>query len=187
MTPERAPARSLRSISGVGCAVFTGTLGHVAAGGHWSSAGVAFAAVLLVGPTWLLCGREQRFPRIAALLLLGQLVTHESFLLVGAATRHAAHHHAASVGEHVPMLAGHLAAAAAVGWWLRLGERRVWRAARTAVTVVRRCLLRLLSVLLGILIGGVVDPHHATPHPPPVRRRRLSRQPILRRGPPVVA
>ncbi|WP_377270244.1 hypothetical protein [Peterkaempfera sp. SMS 1(5)a] len=92
------------------------------------------------------------------------------------------------------MLAGHLAAAVAAGWWLRRGEAALWRLVRLAASAVQtyaaplRIVLAVARMLLRGLLGvSVVRPLRASwadrggwrlPVPSALRHS------VVRRGPP---
>lgn len=157
--------------AGVVAASLLGGVAHIAAGGAWSGPGIALGAVLLTLPTWLLTGKERGWPTISALLFGGQLVVHASFAVAG---------HEITVPSPT-MLSYHLITAALVGWWLRRGERALWRAAWKAVAEISEALRRLLD-----------DPLRARTLSAPVRapsavqRLAVLRHAITLRAPPAV-
>ena len=109
-------------------AAAVGVAAHVLGGGAPSAAGAVPAALALVGPAWLLAGRERAFVTIAGAQLAGQQLVHAWLELDSAVA-------------HLPppddvSLYGHVLAALAVAAWLRCGERRVWAAARRAARAV---------------------------------------------------
>lgn len=184
-----APARGTRTASGIGVALIAGGGAHVAAGGIWSTFAAMAAALLLIGPAWLLCRDERGWAAIAALLAAGQFVVHGTFMATAVLfpIAHAGERHASMTPvPSAPMLTFHLAAAAAVGWWLRLGERRLWRAARAAVSAMAGVLRRLLHPTPDPAAG------HGDPSAPPApagaarRQVRLLSHAIVLRGPPAV-
>ncbi|MFI9271461.1 hypothetical protein ACIGXM_12200 [Kitasatospora sp. NPDC052896] len=111
---------------------------------------------------------------------------------------HALWFHAALLGLSPAMLAGHLAATVAAGWWLRRGEVALWRLVRLTAKA-RAATAHACGVLLATLRTLFAAPptHTAgglgTPGPRPARRdgrpttpgRRLLRHHVIRRGPPV--
>ncbi len=137
-----APARGVRTTGGVAAAVLAGVGAHVAAGGMFSLPGALVAAALLAAPVWSLTGREHRWPAITLLLGCGQLLVHGVLELASAPMTHLPGDGLLPSG---PMLLCHLAGAAVLGGWLRLGEHRLWQAARHAVNVLAG-LLRLLAL-----------------------------------------
>ncbi|GAA2561637.1 hypothetical protein [Pseudonocardia hydrocarbonoxydans] len=100
-----------------------GTAGHLLAGGVVSTGPVVLALVLAGVPAWLLTGRERGWLTIAgAQLVLGQVVH---------AALSAGHpHDATGLLPHDLMLYAHVLAALMGATALRVGERRVWAAAR---------------------------------------------------------
>ncbi|WP_329488947.1 hypothetical protein OG618_20265 [Kitasatospora sp. NBC_01246] len=92
------------------------------------------------------------------------------------------------------MLAGHLAAALAVGWWLRRGEAALWRLVRITATAARehwttplRTAFALAVALLRGLLGTPAGPARrsgarAGDSRPPARA--ALRHSVVRRGPP---
>ncbi|WP_232246452.1 hypothetical protein [Kitasatospora mediocidica] len=104
--------------------------------------------------------------------------------------------HAALLGTSPQMVAAHLLAALAAGWWLRRGEAAIWRlvrvGARAADAAARACPAALRNALLlatarpGALAApaartvpaGAEDDRHRLP------ARLLLRHSVIRRGPP---
>ncbi|MFF1797027.1 hypothetical protein ACFVXQ_22895 [Kitasatospora sp. NPDC058263] len=92
------------------------------------------------------------------------------------------------------MLAGHLAAALAAGWWLRRGEAALWRLVRITATAARehwttplRTAFALAAALLRGLLGTPAGPGRrsgarAGDSRPPARA--ALRHSVVRRGPP---
>ncbi|MFC6286838.1 hypothetical protein ACFP3Q_11555 [Nocardioides sp. GCM10027113] len=93
----------------------------------------------------------------------------------------------AEVAAHAPMTAAHLAAAAAVGVWLGVGERSLW----TLLALARRSLLAPLLAAVAVLATlrlPVRIPVSAPPDgtPPPPRSSLLLAATLSRRGPPAL-
>ncbi|MER8183422.1 hypothetical protein [Kitasatospora sp. NPDC094015] len=113
-----------------------------------------------------------------------------------AAGGHAGGAHAAGVlGLSPAMLLGHLVAAVLAGWWLRRGERALWRLLRLAAGAaqewaipLRRALALVTAVLLGPLGSG---PRRVRPGRPAEDWRlpgaAALRHSVHRRGPPAAA
>ncbi|MFL6052990.1 MAG: MFS transporter [Actinoallomurus sp.] len=114
----------------------------------------------------VLAGTERSLGTILAGLLGGQFMLHVLF----AAAQHGQHlaHHPAALASHGPraMTLAHVTAAAVSAWWLRFGERAVWRLARRAAVAAVRPLRALLSL----------------PAPPPAPCRHVFAGPMI--GPP---
>jgi hypothetical protein len=99
------------------------------------------------------------------------------------------HAYLAAAAAHGPggltpaMIAGHTLAALVGGWWLRRGERAVWRLLRARV-------LAPLRLLLAVLTGGAPEPA-APPRvfggEPATPVAVLLRHAVVRRGPPAYA
>jgi hypothetical protein len=153
--------------AGVVLAVGLGCAGHSVAGGQVSVSGAVFAAALLAGPLWLAGRRELTAPMIALLLTFGQLLVHVAFL---------GSHDPAAHADSTPwvMWLAHTAAGALLGLWLRVGERKLWQAAKRRVAMlVRPRLPRAVAVLVRV---ARQTPHAATSAP--------LRHSIVLRGPP---
>jgi hypothetical protein len=106
--------------------------------------------------------------------------------------------HTPVLGLTPVMLVGHLAAALAVGWWLRRGEAALWRLVRLAgkAAQTQAAPVRIALAVAGALLSGLLS---GTPTARPLREyergrgdRRLPtpatlRHALVRRGPPVAA
>jgi hypothetical protein len=162
------------------------TAGHAMAS-HATVPAVAVAAglLLLTGMAVVLAGSERSLATILGGLLGGQFMLHVLF----AAAQHGqtmTHGHAvpASSGG-ATMVLSHAGAAVVAAWWLRRGERAIWRSART---LARRAAATVLRPVAALLAGP--------PSPPPRRRPAVKTAPEvaptcvalrhirMRRGPP---
>lgn len=177
MPTPPAPHRLPRAAVAAAMAAGVGSAAHALGGGTPSIAGVAVALAVLLGPAWLLAGRERKFGTVAGVQLAGQQLVHAWLELDPA-------------GAHLPppddvSLYGHVLAGLAVAVWLRSGERRVWNAARSAAAAVARW-------------WRWAQARRASPPAPPappvavpdVRHRRVVAvlaHVVVRRGPPVAA
>jgi hypothetical protein len=179
-TAVAPPARSRRVASGTIAPLVVGSAGHLAAGGSWSAAPVAVAAVLLVGPAWILSRRELGLPSIAMMLVSGQVMTHAALML-------------SSSGDHSdmaipagPVVLYHFLAALVTSWWLRRGEQRLWEGARRVMAAVCRCVCHLLRTAPHA--GANCHTVRVIPAPESGARRFriLLRHAIVLRGPPVL-
>ncbi|MCO5997803.1 hypothetical protein [Actinoallomurus rhizosphaericola] len=157
--------------------------GHaVASHGPVPSAAVGAGLAGLTVVAAVLAGTERSLGTILAGLLGGQFMLHVLF----AAAQHGQHltHHAGVHGSHgaPAMTLAHVAAAVVSAWWLRRGERAVWRLARRAAAAAVRPLRALLAT-------------PAPPPPAPYRRHAATgsaarppdrglRHVLTRRGPP---
>ncbi len=153
-----------------------GSLVHLAAGGSGSLPWAAVCGVLLLGPAWLLTGRERGWLALAGAQLAGQQAVH---VLLG----HGTGHGATPAAEL--MVYGHVAVAAVIAVWLRHGERRAWVAARRAAAAVAAG-LRVLLALFG-LPAGLPPVDVPTVAGPEQRSSALLRHAVVRRGPPAAA
>lgn len=130
----------------------------------------------------MLAGTERSLGTILAGLLGGQFMLHVLFA-VAQHGQHLAHQSASAMphGGAGPMTLAHVTAALVAAWWLRRGERAVWRLARKVAAAAVRPLRALLS----------------PPAPPPARRPpyipvipgaalpdEVLRHVLTRRGPP---
>lgn len=180
MSPS-PPLRLLRaSVFAAVCVVLT-CLGHVMAAGHamapWTVP-VAFAGVL--GVAFPLAGHERSLGTIAGGLLFGQFALHALFS--GGQAQHPHYRPVVEDGDGgLAMVGAHLVVALVSAWWLRRGERRVWRVARYAVDALVR---PLLSLVPGCRLAAPVV---VAPMPEP-RVRPVGvvlRHVLILRGPPV--
>lgn len=148
---RRAAPRSARLAALLAVAVGLGITGHAAiAHAMPSGTSIAAAIAVLAALAWRPLGRELGGPAIAALVLSGQVALH-----VVAVATHAGsaptlgpsglvcivgghHGEAASARDAVAMVAVHLLASVACAWWLRQGERALWRGVRRIAAAVRR-------------------------------------------------
>lgn len=140
--------------------------------------GVLVAALALLGPAWLLAGRERGWIPIAAAQLAGQQAVHAGLEATSGMGM------AGGLVPHDLMLQLHVVAAVLVAGWLRRGERRTWDVARRAARAVTAWLLRVLAV----------GPRPAVARPAPTRAPALLapatavlRHTLGRRGPPQAA
>ncbi|MDN5858213.1 MAG: hypothetical protein L0H84_06270 [Pseudonocardia sp.] len=126
------PSRALRSAVAAGTATAFGLAGHLVAGGTTSFPVLASALAVAVLPAWLLSARERSWIAIAGLQVGTQLLVHEVLSVAGppVAGGGLMPH---DLMFHVHALAGLIAAAA-----MRLGERRLWAAARRLAARVAR-------------------------------------------------
>lgn len=181
-------------------AMGTGTAAHVSAGGQLPRAGLLAGMALLatVGCAALL-GRPASVRRIVLLTAGGQAMCH--LLLTAVAGHRGTVDRAPSThgvepdwmehiiedvsGPNLLMASAHLAAAAAVGWWLSTGEQALW----SLMCLMRRrsgdLLQRLLTATRPCPVLSL--PREATTRTPsrerPVDRWQIGRRPA-RRGPP---
>jgi hypothetical protein len=156
-------------------------IGHTTAShGHVPAAAVAagLAGLTVVGA--VLAGTERSLGTILAGLLGGQFVLHVLFT----AAQHGQHlaHQPAVLASHGTraMTLAHVTAAAVSAWWLRRGERAVWRLARkVAATAVRpwRALLTSPAPLPARYRHPIADTVTGPPE-------HLLRHILTRRGPP---
>ncbi|MEO3782277.1 MFS transporter [Actinocorallia sp. B10E7] len=172
------PLRLVRASVFAAVCVVLASAGHTTASGRPLGPGAVlagFAGALVVAI--ILAERERSLAVITGGLLGGQFMLHSLFT---AAADH--HENLAQLDPAVngaEMTAAHLLAALGSGWWLRRGERRVWRLARQAAKALIRPLLPIISVL--------AEPvrHVAAPSDvPPPRAISELRHVLVLRGPP---
>ncbi|GAA0336327.1 MFS transporter [Actinoallomurus spadix] len=168
--------------------VFAAVCTALAVAGHSAAAhapvppaavGAGLAGLTIVAV--VLAGTERSLGTIAAGLLGGQFMLHVLF----AAAQHGQHlaHHPAASGAHgaPAMTFAHVAAAVASAWWLRRGERAVWRLARRAAAAAARPLRALLSTPAPLAAPS----RRPVPAGPVIRPPdRVLRHVLTRRGPP---
>jgi hypothetical protein len=164
-----ASGPSVRSVVFAGCAVIVSLGGHVAAGGSLPGAGVLVAAlaVVAVGYRVMLAGRERSWAVLAVGLAAAEGLLHWLFMTGTAAVAgeglpgdgsmgampmpadlpQAAGPLAAGplAGHGLGMVAGHLAAALVLSWFLRQGEQAVWAAARRSGAQLVWCAWSLMG------------------------------------------
>ena len=152
---------------------------HVAGGGGLPSAGRMLFAVAAVTFTWWpLTAREVPWWLMTAGVAAVQVGVHLAFLDPAHAVAPHAAGHAHAPATSVPVLAGHLAAALLVAWWLRRGESAAWAA-------LRRVLPRLVHpVRVPAMPAARVRPAWA---PRVLAQQLLDRRTAPRRGPPALA
>ncbi len=173
--------------------VFATVCTGLAATGHTMTSHAPVPLVAMAGGLGVLilagvalAGVERSLPTILAGLVGGQFMLHVLF----AAAQHGqggGHGHAQYGGHDVPAAGGlgmtlaHLGAAVVSAWWLRRGERAVWRLARKVAAALARRAPALLA-----------DPAPARPEsgaaPEAAHTLRPSgavlRHVLVRRGPP---
>lgn len=159
--------RVLRAVLLALVVLATGTVAHAGAGGLLPGAPDVVALLLLVAAAaWPLLGREASARRLITATVVGQtlvhvalsaLAGHAAVVPVGSHAAHATHAEpswfAHGLGElvHQPAMALlHLLAAAAVGAWLRLGERALFALLRLGVASLRR-LCASVPLALGVV------------------------------------
>lgn len=179
-------------------AVFAAVCTALALAGHLTASGatvtpwtVGAGCVAMTALALLLAGHERSLPTILGGLFGGQFILHVLFVAGQASAPGAAHpgHGGQSVSA-VPadhggawMTAAHYTAALVAAWWLRRGERAVWRLARE-VTALALAPARALLATAPVLPRGLV---HVPPAGSTVARPvgRMLRHAVSRRGPPV--
>lgn len=165
--------------------------GHVTASGDavapWT-VGAGYAAMTALA--LLLAGHERSLPTILGGLFGGQFMLHVLFVAGQASAQGAAiTAHPGHGGLEVPadpdgawMTVAHYAAALVAAWWLRRGERAVWRLAREVTALALAPAQALLAA--PDLPRGLV---HVPPAGITVARLvgRMLRHAVSGRGPPV--
>ncbi len=148
----------------------------------------AAGMVLLTALGASLAGAERSLATILGCLLGGQFVLHALF----AAAQHGqmpGHGHAASLSSSLSLSSGgaamtfaHVVATVVSAWWLRRGERAVWRLARRLAVSVAWPVRALLSSAPPVPTAAAPSAPRAaaTARPREVRLRHV----LVRRGPP---
>jgi hypothetical protein len=174
--------RAARSVVFATVCVALAITGHMAASHAVVPPQAAVGGLaVMTGVGLALAGTERSLATIFGGLLGGQFVLHALF----SAAEHGQHlghdHSVAPVAAGGSMTLAHVAAAAVSAWWLRRGERAVWRLARRVAAGLVRPAFALLA---------------SPPPPPPARRPRpepgpearprgaVLRHAVVRRGPP---
>jgi len=127
------PHRWVRAGASAVAGMLLGLAGHALAGGVASPGGALLAFLAVLFPSWLLAGRECSWAVIAGVQFAAQQVVHP--LLVAASDKP----DPAGLPPDL-MFSMHVFGAIGIATWLRLGERRVWTAARRLSGWVR-CVL----------------------------------------------
>jgi hypothetical protein len=164
------PSRALRAGLGAAIAVGFAVAFHAAAHGGVAATSATYVFLALLGPSWMLAGRERSWWMLALTQLGGQQVAH---VVLSALAPDAAHLVPADL-----MLYAHLVAAALSALWLWRGERQAWAAARRLVAAV----LHRVEIPAARPARTPIPPRAAEgPH------SLLLRHAVLRRGPPLMA
>ncbi|MCW2818674.1 MAG: hypothetical protein JWR42_1461 [Marmoricola sp.] len=208
MTPDRAVDRAGggllwgRALVLSTVAWTTGALAHVEADGILP--GPLTVLALLLGGAALaapLLRRPASTARTCVLLVLGQLAVHLALSLTAG---HGGEHGTSGMPgmhggplDHPGMLAAHLLAAAACGWWLARGERALWIVlglAGRAWLGAQGHVLGAVATLRRVLVAGRPDARapmgserraHPGAHPGPwTPVLHLPARSVSRRGPP---
>ncbi|MGQ0572793.1 MAG: hypothetical protein ACT4RN_01170 [Pseudonocardia sp.] len=117
------PRRWTRAGASAVAATALGLAGHVAAGGEPTLTGAALAFLVVALPSWSLAGCERGWTTIAAVQIGAQQVVHPLLVASSAVAVPAAL-------PHDLMFFLHVLGALLMAGWLRVGERRLWAAAR---------------------------------------------------------
>jgi hypothetical protein len=180
--PSHPVYRAARAVVFATVCVGLAITGHLMASGASvppSAVAGGLAVTTVVGI--VLAGTERSLATIFAGLLGGQFVLHAMFAAAEHG-QHLTHGHAMSPSSAgTTMTLAHVVAAAVSAWWLRRGERAVWRLARRiAAAVVRpaRALLAAPPPACATPSFRGVPGVAAAPHP------TFLRHAVTRRGPP---
>lgn len=122
MNSSPAPFRRLRALLLTALVFSLSAAGHLLGGGILpgpAPAAVMFA--LLLQPVMLLTTRKLSFGSLLAVLITGQAVLHQAFMVFSPMS-----HHGSMPGMQA-MLAGHLAAAVVTAWFLSRSEAALWQ------------------------------------------------------------
>jgi hypothetical protein len=210
----RPALRWVRALILAAVALTIGGVAHVTADGLLPGPlGLFGLLALSTGGVAPLLGRQASTRRVVLLLMLWQAVMHGALTALAghagdsvhpdhgaAASAHGGHVHSTAptwvqhlladmTGPNMAMVLAHLAAAAAVGWWLAAGERALWTllalATRPVIAALAAVLLSTLwlvtAATAGKARGAVTAPVAADIRPPAALF--LSRF-VTRRGPP---
>lgn len=171
------PKRLARAGVAAGVATALGAVGHVLAGGSTGAGPLLLAFGAAVAAIWPLTSRERGWATIAVVQIAVQAAVH-----VALGWNTVEHHHAAAAVPDDVMVYAHLAAGLLTAALLRLGEHRVWAAARRAAARWARWWSWLAAV-------PTAGPPHVRPHVVVTQVLRsepvLLRHVLVRRGPPV--
>jgi hypothetical protein len=188
MFPPQPALRLTRASVFAAVCMTLATAGHTAvsqaAVAPWAI-GVGFAAVLAVA--WVLTGAERSLATILGGLLAGQFAFHALFTAAQSGPSVMDHSGAPVVmtsgHSSTTMTLAHVAAAVVSAWWLRRGERAVWRLARRVAALAGRPLWALLALLDS---APVIPQARALFRTSPLARPRSAtlRHSVVRRGPP---
>jgi hypothetical protein len=167
-----APHRLARASVVTASAALLGAAGHALTGGTVSAPGVATAALLLIGPAWLLAGRERGWLPIAAAQVAGQLAVHVLLAETGGPMA------VSGPLPHDLMVHAHVVAAVLVTGRLHRGERHAWAAARRALTAL------LLGIPTPAAVPDLRGPARPGDRGPLAAATTVLRHALVRRGPP---
>lgn len=173
-----APHRLARAAVVTVSATLLGAAGHALAGGEIRPPGVLLAGLALLGPAWLLAGRERGWIPIAAAQLAGQQAVHTVLESTGGMSM------TGGLLPHELMLHAHTVSAVLVAGWLRRGERHTWAVARRAAHAVAGWLRRVAAPRP---VPTVPVPARRPTAFPLARLGTVLRHALVRRGPPTVA
>jgi hypothetical protein len=183
--PTQPMYRAARAVVFATVCVALAVTGHMVAS-HSVVPPVAAGAglVIMTGAGIALGGAERSLATIVGGLLGGQFMLHALFS-AGEHGQHLAHSHsmAPSSGGGA-MTFAHVAAAVVSAWWLRRGERAVWRLARRVAAAVLRPARALLTPPLPV---AAAPRHRAGPARESAPREALLRHVVVRRGPPAAS
>jgi hypothetical protein len=176
--PSHPVFRAARAVVFATVCVALATTGHVMASGAGVPPLAAMAGLgALTALAAVLAGRERSLATIFGGLLAGQFMLHVLFEAAQHGQNLGHGHPVTPSSSGATMTLAHVLAAAVSAWWLRRGERAVWRLAKRAAAAFVRLL--------------VVSPPTPVWHVPPAARvgatPRLSlllRHVLVRRGPP---
>lgn len=122
MKSSPAPLRRLRALLLTGLVFSLSAAGHLIGGGALPEPGpAAVMFALLLQPVMLLTTRRLSFGALLAVLVTGQAVLHQAFMVFSPMA-----HHGPMPGTYA-MSAGHLAAAVVIAWFLSRNEAAVWQ------------------------------------------------------------
>jgi hypothetical protein len=165
------------------------TVGHVVVAqvmvAPWAI-GVGFAGVLAVA--WVLTGAERSLATILGGLLGGQFAFHAMFTAAQPGPSIMDHSGPPTLmtGGHggTAMTLAHVMAAVVSAWWLRRGERAVWKLARRVAALADRSIWARWA--LPDSVPSVPLTPAFSPVNPPIRPRSAAlRHSVVRRGPPL--
>lgn len=169
------PDRPLRVGVAAGTATAFGAGGHVLVGGTVTLPVLVAALVAAAVPAWILAGRERGWAWIAGLQVGTQQLVHAALSATGPPVDNA------GLVPHDVMFHGHVLAGLLTAAALRLGERRLWDAARRVAERVARWCRRLVIVLPPPIQAAPVD----AVAPVAGRPGRALRHVLVLRGPPL--
>ncbi|WP_026820914.1 hypothetical protein [Arthrobacter castelli] len=145
MKSSPAPLRHLRALLLTAVLFSLSAAGHLAGGGVLPEPGpAAVMFALMFQPVMLLTVRRLSYGMLLTILITGQAMLHQAFMIFSPMAHHGAMAHHDPMYGSLPMLAGHVAAAVVAAWFLCRSETALWQ------------LLAWLRPLAAVPVAGVI-------------------------------